>query len=88
MLNNYLQFAKTQVKEETTQIEVRKFFKELLMKYNNDNISLKIFNTDVFFKARSSALTRCFNNIIQNGLSYGENVYIHIQKNLNDQDRK
>ena len=83
MLNNYLQFAKTQVKEETTQIEVRKFFKELLMKYNNDNISLKIFNTDVFFKARSSALTRCFNNIIQNGLAYGNKVNVIVIKTTN-----
>ena len=32
---------------------------------------------------RSSAIKRCFVNIIQNGLTYGEKVYVNIQKTPN-----
>ncbi len=32
---------------------------------------------------RENALKRCFNNIIQNGLSYGKNVYISFSKTSN-----
>jgi two-component system osmolarity sensor histidine kinase EnvZ len=33
--------------------------------------------------ARKNALKRCFNNIIENGLSYAKNVYIQISKSAN-----
>ena len=33
--------------------------------------------------ARKLALKRCFGNLIQNGLSYGKNVYINISKTKN-----
>ena len=33
--------------------------------------------------ARKLALKRCFDNLIQNGLSYGENVYIDVSKTKN-----
>ena len=31
-------------------------------------------------KGRRSALKRCFENVIQNGLIYGEKVYVNVQK--------
>ena len=32
---------------------------------------------------RKNALKRCFNNIIENGLNYAKNVYVHVSKSKN-----
>ena len=35
---------------------------------------------DYKFVGRKNALKRCFNNLIQNGLSYGKNVYVSLNR--------
>ena len=71
MLNDYLQFAKTQAHENTSKIN--------LLDLNNE--SLIFLNLEEsFLKGRFSALKRCFENVVQNGLIYGEKVYISLQK--------
>ena len=32
---------------------------------------------------RKNSLKRCFNNIIENGLNYAKNVYVHMSKSTN-----
>ena len=51
-----------------------------------DNVKLKIDNTnndDIELEGRPTALKRSFENIIQNGLTYGNNVFVYIQKGNN-----
>ena len=38
---------------------------------------------DLFLKGRFSALSRCFENVIQNGLTYGKKVYVNLHKGSN-----
>jgi two-component system, OmpR family, osmolarity sensor histidine kinase EnvZ len=83
MLNDYLQFAKTQTQEESTAVNLNNFFKEILEDNSGKNINLKITNEEMAMVARKLALKRCFDNLIQNGLSYGENVYIDVSKTKN-----
>ncbi len=82
MLNDYLQFAKTQVQEDTSAINVNEFFQEIISNSNSKKIFLKT-STDSVLVARKNALKRCFYNFIQNGLTYGKNVYIDINKTSN-----
>jgi len=82
MLNDYLQFAKTQTHEDTTIINLSSLFKRIEKNLNNKNLIL-INLEEVLLKGRLSALTRCFENIIQNGLTYGEKVYLSLQKGTN-----
>jgi two-component system osmolarity sensor histidine kinase EnvZ len=79
MLNNYLQFAKSQVQEETVAININDFFKEIISEKNNPNLFF-ICEDEIVLVARKNALKRCFNNIIENGLSYGKNIHINISK--------
>ena len=82
MLNDYLQFAKTQVQETTIDINLTELFNEIEKNVNSKNLKIsKIEN--IFLKGRPMALRRSFENIIQNGLTYGEKVYIEIQKGTN-----
>ena len=82
MLNDYLQFAKTQVKEETAKINLSNLFNEIKKSLNNENLFLENIE-EIILKGRMSALKRCFENVIQNGLTYGKKVYVNFQKGSN-----
>ena len=82
MLNSYLQFAKSQVQEESVATNINKLFKEILDEKNTQNIHLN-FSKEVILVARKIALKRCFNNIIENGLNYATNVYVSVIKLTN-----
>ena len=82
MLNDYLQFAKTQVQESTNVINLKILFNEIKNNLNNKNLTISnLENIDL--KGRPSALKRAFENIIQNGLTYGGKVNVNIQKSAN-----
>ena len=82
MLNDYLQFAKTQAQEKTSEINLDNLLKEIEISFNTEN--LRIFNdSSVYFKGRPLALKRTFENIIQNGLTYGKKVFVNVKKVTN-----
>ena len=80
MLNDYLQFAKTQTQEDTVLINLSNLLKSIKNSFNNNNLILNFRDAAVELKGRPTALKRSFENIIQNGLSYGKKVYLNIQK--------
>ena len=82
MLNDYLQFAKTQSQEDTTKINLVNLFKEIEKNLDNKNLIL-VNLEDAVLKGRLFALKRCFENVIQNGLVYGKKVYVSLQKGSN-----
>ena len=82
MLNDYLQFAKTQIQESTKVINLKNLFNEIQNNLNNKNLVISNLE-DVVLKGRPSALKRTFENIIQNGLTYGGKVDVSIQKSAN-----
>jgi len=80
MLNDYLQFAKTQSQEDTVLVNLNNLLKSIKHSFNNSNLFLTNNDITVELKGRPTALKRSFENIIQNGLSYGDKVYLNIQK--------
>ena len=80
MLNDYLQFAKTQAIETTTTVNVNFLLSSIKKDLINDKIFFNENNVNVELEGRPIALKRSFENIIQNGLSYGEKVFINIEK--------
>ena len=82
MLNDYLQFAKTQAQENTTKISLSDLLISIKDQFNNDKISVSNVN-NIEFNGRLLALKRSFENIIQNGLTYGNKVWINIHKGSN-----
>ena len=82
MLNNYLQFAKNQTQENTSKIDLVVLFNAIKIQFNNKNLT--IYNKDkIELKGRPIALKRSFENIIQNGLTYGNKVFVDIKKGSN-----
>jgi two-component system, OmpR family, osmolarity sensor histidine kinase EnvZ len=82
MLNDYLQFAKTQVQENTSKIDLVVLFDSIKTQFNNEKLTIAN-KEEIKLKGRPTALKRSFENIIQNGLTYGNKVSIDIQKGNN-----
>ena len=80
MLNDYLEFAKTQIQEDTVVINLNNLLNLIKNSLNNSNLFFNSSAVTVELKGRPTALKRSFENIIQNGLSYGKKVYLNIQK--------
>jgi two-component system osmolarity sensor histidine kinase EnvZ len=82
MLNSYLQFAKSQVQEESIATNINKIFYEIIDERNNKNLHF-YFLKEITLVARKNALKRCFDNIIGNGLNYAKNVHVTMDKTTN-----
>ena len=80
MLNDYLQFAKTQTQENTTTVNLNKILNSIKKDFDNDKLIYKNKNETLELQARPTAIRRSIENIIQNGLTYGNKVYVDIQK--------
>ncbi len=83
MLNDYLQFAKTQTQESTTTVSINDLLSSIKSKFDNNKLSLNAPDNNIKLKGRPTSLKRLFENIIQNGLTYGKKVDIEIQKGQN-----
>ena len=82
MLNDYIEFARTQAIEETVEVDIKKLFKVIEDNINDKNL-IFTYSENVTIKGRVSALKRGFENVIQNGLAYGNKVYINFTKGTN-----
>ena len=82
MLNDYLQFAKTQSQESTSNVDLKNLFNQIRESFNNENLQITC-EDKIYLSGRPLALKRSFENIIHNGLVYGKNVYINVQKGNN-----
>ena len=82
MLNDYLQFAKTQSQESTTSVNLKDLFDEIKSQINNDNLKITC-NHSINLTGRPTSLKRSFENIIQNGLTYGKKVFVELIKGNN-----
>ena len=79
MLNDYLQFAKTQSQEHTTIINLNELIENIESEVNNNNLTVYS-EEKINIKGRNNALKRCIQNVIQNALDYGKKVYVTLQK--------
>ena len=80
MLNDYLQFAKTQAQEGTATVNLNNLLSSIKKDFKNDKIFFMESSNQVELEGRPTALKRSFENVIQNSLKYGKNVYVEVQK--------
>ena len=81
MLNEYLQFASSQKNEKSELVDTKKFLHNILLNYDKKKIKLKL-SENIKINARHDALKRCFVNLINNALSYGNEVEIQTAKTV------
>ena len=82
MLNDYLQYSKSQAEESSTKININDMLKEILRNYDESRYEL-ILGETIILEGRKNLMKRCILNIIGNGLAYGDKIVIEIRKSLN-----
>jgi len=82
MLNDYLQYAKSQAEESSIKININDMLKEILKNYDKNRYEL-ISKEIIILEGRKNLIKRCILNIIGNGLAYGDKIVIEIRKSLN-----
>jgi len=79
MLNEYLQFARSGVKDKTETFDLSQLTEDIISKYENQNI-IKDFNQKIYFNGRKNLIQRCINNLIENSTKYAKKILIKIEK--------
>ena len=82
MLDEYLQFARSQFSEKTTKINLNKLIESVSSKYENSKIKLEL-SENVEINGRINLLQRCLENLINNSIKYANNTYIKLTKSSN-----
>ena len=82
MLDEYLQFSRSQFSEKTTKINLNKLIKFVSSKYENSKIKLELLE-NVEINGRTNLLQRCLENLINNSIKYANNTYIKLNKSSN-----
>ena len=82
MLNDYLQYAKSQSEESSSKIDINLMVNEILRNFDKNKFEL-ITGQTIIIEGRRNLIKRCIQNIIDNGLSYGEKILIEIKKTVN-----
>ena len=83
MLNEYLQFTSSTYLEKNENFDLSNLINETIKKYNNKNITSNL-APDIFINGKKNLIKRCINNLIDNGIKYGEKVNIELIKSSNN----
>ena len=79
MLNEYLQFSSLSYVEKDEMFNLSELIEKIVIKYDSKNISFNS-KSRVYFNGRKNLITRCLNNLIDNGLKYAKKVEIKLHK--------
>ena len=82
MLNDYLQYAKSQTEEKSVNFNLTNTITTLLKKYDPSKYEFYS-NDSVQFNGRENLIKRCISNILENGLTYGDKIFVEIKKSIN-----
>ena len=81
MLNDYLQYAKSQSEEDYVEIDINELVLDILRNFDSSKYEYKIIEK-VKIYGRKNLLRRSLSNIFENGLSYGDKIYVEIKKSV------
>ena len=83
MLNEYLEFSRNQKNEDTEIVDINRLIGDVIKKYNSKKIKTN-FDSVIKINLRQNTFKRCLGNLIDNGLSYGNEVEIVTKKTIKD----
>ena len=81
MLNDYLQYAKSQSEEDYVSIDLNNMITDILKNYDSSKYEL-IVTDDIKIQGRKNLIRRSVSNVIENGISYGNKVFVEIKKSI------
>tara|TARA_Y100000590_G_scaffold118295_1_gene135325 strand:+ start:1131 stop:2450 length:1320 start_codon:yes stop_codon:yes gene_type:complete len=81
MLNDYLQYAKSQSEEDYVNIDLSDMVNDILKNYDTSKYQLVTID-NIQIQGRKNLIRRSVSNVVENGLSYGNKVFIEIKKSI------
>ena len=81
MLNDYLQYAKSQSEEDYVEININEMVNDILKNYNSSKYELNE-NNIITVQGRKNLIRRSVSNIIENGFSYGNKIFVELKKSV------
>ena len=81
MLNDYLQYAKSQSEEDYVEININEIVGDILKNYNSSKYELNE-NNIITVQGRKNLIRRSVSNIIENGFSYGNKIFVELKKSV------
>ncbi len=81
MLNDYLQYAKSQSEEDYVEININELVEDILRNFDRSKFEFKN-NGQVNIFGRKNLLRRSLSNIVENGVSYGDKVFVEIKRSI------
>ena len=82
MINSYLNFARGDGKEDLQMVNLGSYLRKITQLYKMNDISI-ISKQNIRINIRSNALKRCFQNIFDNALKYGNKIIIEFHRKEN-----
>ena len=82
MLNDYLKYAKSQTEEKSVNFSLTNVIVNLLKKYEPNKYEFYS-NENFQFNGRENLVKRCILNVLENGLIYGNKIFVEIKKSMN-----
>ena len=79
MLNEYLQFSKSNFTEKNEKFNLSEMIISTIKKYENKNILVDQ-ESEIFFNGRKNLIKRCLNNLLDNAINFSKNIKITQQK--------
>ncbi|MDC1475885.1 ATP-binding protein [Pelagibacteraceae bacterium] len=79
MLNEYLEFSRHQKNEETEKVNLKNVIYDIVDKYGDKKINVNI-EDNLVINIRPNSIKRCLTNLIDNGLSFANEVKIITSK--------
>ncbi len=83
MLNEYLQFTSSSYLEKDEKFNLSELIGKIVKKYNNKNISTNL-SSEIYINGRKNLIQRSINNLIDNGVKYGDKLNIELIKKNNN----
>ena len=81
MLNDYLQYAKSQSEEDYVAIDINNLVGDIMKNYEKSKYDLN-FDSKINIQGKKNLIRRSVSNIIENGLSYGSKIFIELKKSV------
>ena len=79
MLNEYLHFASSSSAEKTETFNISELIEMTVMQYEKKEITTEV-PDKIYFDGRKNLIKRCFNNLIDNSIKYGNNIELSLKK--------
>ncbi len=79
MLNEYLQFSKSNFTEKSEKFNLSELILSAVKEYDNKNILIDE-QSEIYFIGRKSLIKRCLNNLLDNAINFSKNIKVKHQK--------